>query len=115
MRYTGTARDFAAILHAAFFGTLLSPRARALALGDQIGALERPKARGEGFSALGAVIRNADLSGWPVAGLIHWGGFWGHNWAVDPARQRVMVCFSNTTFEGCNGQFRTEVVDAVSR
>lgn len=110
---SGTARDYARFLHSAFFGPLLSPAARALAAQDQIPALDRaPDAPDQGFSALGATIRKASAD-WPVQGMLHWGGLWGHNWAVDPASQTVMVSFSNTTYEGCNGAFRTEVIRAI--
>ncbi len=107
----GTAGDFAKLL-AALLGDFLKPETRRLAFTDQVAGLERPEP-GQGFGFIGAVIRDTVRSGWPVEGMIHWGGTWGNNWILEPRSALSVVVFTNTMWEGCNGRFREEIRDAV--
>jgi Beta-lactamase len=68
---------------------------------------------GEKFSFVGAFIDDPQASGWPVGGMLHWGGIWGNNWIIEPKSGTVVVVFTNTMREGCNGPFRGEIRDAV--
>lgn len=106
----GTAGDFMKFLEA-LRGGFLKPATREAAFANQIGSIERSEA-GQRFGFLGAVIDDAQTSGWPL-GLIHWGGIWGNNWIMDPASETSVVVFTNTMSEGCNGPFREQIRDAV--
>jgi CubicO group peptidase (beta-lactamase class C family) len=108
----GTASDFLKLLEAVQTGDFLAPATRDAAIANQIGALSRPDA-GQKFSFLGAYIDDPAASGWPVAGMLHWGGVWGNNWIFEPKSATSVVVFTNTMMEGCNGPFRGEVRDAV--
>ena len=48
-------------------------------------------------------------------GCLSWGGIYGHNWIVDPARGRTLVALANTAVEGMNGAFAVEVALASLR
>jgi CubicO group peptidase (beta-lactamase class C family) len=109
----GTARDFMAFLDALTVGGLLQPPTRAAAFANQIGALPRDKDPGQKFGFIGAVIDDPAASGWPLHGMLHWGGIWGNNWIIEPMTGTVVVVLTNTMREGCNGPFREEVRDAV--
>jgi CubicO group peptidase (beta-lactamase class C family) len=109
----GTAGDFMKMLDAITMGKLFKPEMLAAAFANQIGGMDRPKDPGQKFGFLGAVIEDTHASGWPMAGMVHWGGIWGNNWIVEPKSQTTVVVFTNTMREGCNGPFREEVRDAV--
>jgi CubicO group peptidase (beta-lactamase class C family) len=108
----GTAQDFMLLLEALRDGDLLRPATRDAAFANQIGSLPRDEA-GQRFGFLGAVIADPKNSGWPSAGMLHWGGIWGNNWIVDPASRRSVVVCTNTSREGCNGSFREQIRDAI--
>ncbi len=108
----GTAGDVMRLLEA-LRGGFLSAGLRDAAFANQIGDLRRRDA-GKRFGFLGAVTvdpQAADTA-MPV-GAVDWGGVWGHNWVVERASQTVIVVCTNTTFEGCNGPFREDIVRAV--
>lgn len=46
-------------------------------------------------------------------GTLQWGGVYGHHWFYDPVKDVAVVAFTNTSVEGMNGPFTTDVVDAV--
>jgi CubicO group peptidase (beta-lactamase class C family) len=94
---------------------LLTPETVDLALANQIGDLERrPHDAGKRFSFIGAVLDNAVAANNPCpVGTVDWGGAWGHNWVVDPINRITIVVCTNTTFEGCNGPFRDDILQAV--
>lgn len=108
----GTAPDLMKLLEAIRAGDLLAPATRNMAIANQIGDLPRDDA-GQTFSFLGAYIEDTHASGWPVEGMLHWGGVWGNNWIFEPKSGTCVVVYTNTTLEGCNGPFREEVRDAV--
>lgn len=108
----GTAGDLLRLL-SALLGDFLKPQTRDMAFADQIGWLERPNQPGQGFGFFGAVVRDTLASGWPVQGMINWGGTWGNNWILEPASGTAVVVYTNTMAEGCDGPFRDEIRDAV--
>ncbi|HZY69179.1 MAG TPA: serine hydrolase domain-containing protein, partial [Devosia sp.] len=106
----GTAGDFMTLLEA-LRTDFLSPAGQELAYRPQTDLpMDRP---GQHFSAMGAVVTDADASGWRKAGLVQWGGVWGNNWIIDPATGTHVVVYTNTMKEGCSGAFRDEMRDAV--
>lgn len=98
-------------LFTAVAGDFLPPELRAGVLGNQIDVLRSDD--GQGFSFLGATIEDHVAAGWPRRGVIHWGGVWGNNWMIDPATNTILVAFTNTMPEGNNGQFRTDLRNAL--
>ncbi|MET3896223.1 CubicO group peptidase (beta-lactamase class C family) [Devosia sp. UYZn731] len=94
---------------------LLAPATVATALANQIGDLpRRPHDAGKRFGFLGAVLDDPKAAGNPgPRGTVDWGGVWGHNWVVDPLNRLTIVTCTNTTFEGCNGPFRDDILRAV--
>jgi CubicO group peptidase (beta-lactamase class C family) len=109
----GTASDFMKLMDALTVGELLEPATREAAFANQIGALPRPRDPGQKFGFLGAVIEDTQASGWPLEGMLHWGGIWGNNWIIEPGSRTTVVVMTNTMREGCNGPFREEIRDAV--
>ena len=47
------------------------------------------------------------------AGTMYWGGVYGHNWFVDPAKQLTVIVFTNTAPAGMAGEFPDSLRDAV--
>ena len=94
---------------------LLAPSTAATALANQIGDLpRREQDAGKRFGFLGAVLQDPHAAGNPCPpGTVDWGGAWGHNWVVDPVNRMTIVVCTNTTFEGCNGPFRDDILRAV--
>jgi len=94
---------------------LLDPATAALARGNQIGTLARREHdAGKRFGFIGAVLDDPQAAGNPCPpGTVDWGGVWGHNWVVDPTNRITIVVCTNTTFEGCNGPFRDDILRAV--
>ncbi len=64
--------------------------------------------------ARGWAVTSPDTS--PLYGLpldaVHWGGAYGHSWAIDPATRTVVVALTNTTPEGTSGAFPSDVARA---
>lgn len=112
----GTADDVMKLLEA-YNGNpgLLAPETVATALANQIGDLpRRPQDAGKRFGFLGAVLADPQAAGNPSpSGTVDWGGVWGHNWVVDRTNRMTIVVCTNTTFEGCNGPFRDDILRAV--
>lgn len=111
----GTAPDFLHLLNALVSADkpLLSPELTKIALSDRIGQLVREKSPGEGFSYLGAVIRDPGKAGVPCTeGANRWGGVYGNSWLLDPTENLAVAAFTNTALEGCEGRFRDEIRDA---
>jgi CubicO group peptidase (beta-lactamase class C family) len=109
----GTATDLMRFLEALRAGDLLRPATRAAAFANQIGNLVRENDPGQSFGFIGGVVEDPRASGWPVAGMVHWGGIWGNNWMIEPASGTTVVVMTNTMREGCNGPFRDEIHQAV--
>jgi CubicO group peptidase (beta-lactamase class C family) len=80
---------------------------------NQIGSLMGP-GPGAGFGFGGAVVIDPAAAKTPQSpGTWNWGGVYGHNWFVDPARKLTVVAFTNTAPEGLWGKFTTDLRDAV--
>ena len=94
---------------------LLEPGTVAQALANQIGTLpRREQDAGKRFGFIGAVLEDKQAANNPApAGTVDWGGAWGHNWVIDPVNRMTIVVCTNTTFEGCNGPFRDDILRAV--
>ena len=94
---------------------LLAPATVTAALANQIGDLpRREQDAGKRFSFIGAVLEDKHAAKNPApVGTVDWGGAWGHNWVVDPVNRMTIVVCTNTTFEGCNGPFRDDLLRAV--
>lgn len=94
---------------------LLEPETVKMALANQIGDLPRRDVdAGKRFSFIGALLADPAAAKNPCpAGTVDWGGAWGHNWVVDPLNRITIVTCTNTTFEGCNGPFRDDILRAV--
>lgn len=92
----------------------LEPSTVTAALSNQIGDLPRRDSdAGKRFSYLGAYLADPTAARNPCpAGTVDWGGAWGHNWVVDPVNKITIVVCTNTTFEGCNGLFRDDILKA---
>ena len=61
---------------------------------------------GWGFGFGAAVLRDPAAAGTPQApGTWSWGGVYGHNWYVDPARRLSVVVLTNTAVAGMTGAF----------
>ena len=106
----GTAGDVMRLLEA-LRGGFLSDGLRDEAFGNRVDGLREG---GKGFGFLGAVTLDPLAAGTAMpVGAVDWGGAWGHNWVVERGTGTVIVVCTNTLFEGCNGEFREEVVRAV--
>jgi CubicO group peptidase (beta-lactamase class C family) len=112
----GTADDVMSMLEV-YNGNpgLLAPGTVQAALANQIGTIQRRgQDAGLSFSYIGAVLEDPAVARRPCpVGTVDWGGAWGHNWVIDPLNRMTIVVCTNTTFEGCNGQFRDDIFRAV--
>lgn len=113
----GTAPDFMKFLEAIRQGgaPILKPETVAVALANQVGDLpRRPRDAGQRFGFLGAIVVDPIAAHSPVAaGTVRWGGVYGHEWFIDRQNGLSVAGFTNTAKEGCDGQFRYDVRDAV--
>lgn len=79
---------------------------------EQIGTLE--SSPGFGFGLGFSLVRDPTRAKTPEApGTWRWGGVYGHNWFVDPARQLSVLALTNTLWEGMSGRFVNDLRDAV--
>lgn len=111
----GTARDLLAFLESIRTGgaPILSSASVAAMTRDQVGAQSATQGPGWGFGYGWAVLDDPTATGTPQSvGTLQWGGAYGHSWFVDPARRLTVVALTNTTFEGMNGRFATDIRDA---
>lgn len=110
----GTAEDFFAFIEALRTGggPVLGPNWAKLARENAIGTLEA-REPGRHFSHVCSMYSDPARSGSPLSpGSWGWGGVYGHQWRVDHERRMVILSFTNTAVEGCNGAFPGEVVAA---
>lgn len=96
-------------------GAILLPATVEMATRNQIGTLPRRKQdAGQRFGFLGAIVDDPVAANSPQArGTFNWGGIYGHSWFVDPANALTVVMLTNTPYEGCSGQYRYDIRDAV--
>lgn len=80
----------------------------------QTGDVDLPGRPGYGFGLGFSVLRDARAAQSPESdGTWRWGGAWGHAWFVDPSRRLSVGLFTNTVWEGSDGQTPIDVRDAV--
>ncbi len=111
----GTAADFIAFLEAMRTGGggVLKAETVGMGFANQIGSLD---AGGPGvkFGYFGGIFDDPVLAGTPHSkGTVQWGGVYGHNWFIDPARRLSVLSFTNNALEGCMGEFPKRITDAV--
>ncbi len=113
----GTAPDLLRFLEALRQGggRVLQPDTVAMGFANQIGNLERrPRDVGQRFGFFGAVVADPVAAKSPAAaGTVRWGGSYGHEWFIDRHNALTVVGFTNTAFEGCNGQYTVDIRNAV--
>lgn len=113
----GTADDFIKFLEAIRNrgAPILKPETVAQAIQNQIGDLPQDEAfAGLRFGYLGAIITDPTAANRPQApGSLRWGGVYGHEWWIDFANGLTAVTFTNTPYEGCNGDYPRQVARAI--
>lgn len=112
----GTADEVARVLELVRSGggALLKKETTESMLANQTGALPVVLGPGWGFGFGGAVLVDPRTAQTPQsAGTWTWGGVWGHNWFVDPAKRLVVVGLTNTAIEGMMGRLPVAMRDAV--
>lgn len=110
----GTADDVRRFLDTIALGgdPLLSSRTVTEMFTGRVGRQLTPTIR-DSF-ARGWAVTSPDttvLYGLPVH-AVHWGGVYGHSWSIDPSTRTVIVALTNTTPEGMDGAFPTDVARA---
>lgn len=114
----GTAEAALTLLETLREGSFLSDKVRLAARQNRLGDQRHPL-RGPGWGHAWAGAVRTDPGRGPDDGLpqgcLSWGGIYGHNWIVDPARGRTLVALANTAVEGMNGAFAVEVALASLR
>jgi CubicO group peptidase (beta-lactamase class C family) len=69
---------------------------------------------GFGFGFGGSLLVDPKAAMTPQSpGTFSWGGVWGHNWFVDPAKRLSVVSLTNTALEGMMGRYVRDLRDAV--
>lgn len=94
---------------------ILRPETVEMAASNQIGDLpRRPHDTGQRFGFLSAIVDDPAAADSPVnRGTLRWGGVYGHEWMVDPVAGVTILVMTNTPWEGCMGQYRFDIRDAV--
>ena len=113
----GTAGDMLTFLEAIRLGgaPILKRASAAAMMTPQIGTM-RIESREPGwtFGFGGSLLVDPSEAPTPQSpGTYQWGGVWGHNWFVDPARRITMVSLTNTALEGMAGRYVRDLRDAV--
>lgn len=111
----GTGQDFMTLLEAFRIdgAGIMRPETARAAFANRLagGVASGP---GWGFGHIGAVLLDPAAAKHPAGpGTVRWGGIYGHNWFIDPARDLTMVSMSNTGLEGSDGAYRDEIAHAV--
>ncbi|WP_460482760.1 serine hydrolase domain-containing protein [Comamonas humi] len=112
----GTAGDFLRLMETVRNGggPLLKPHTVAAMVRDQVGPQAQTQGPGWGFGYGWAVLDDPAAAKTPQSrGTLQWGGAYGHNWFIDPARGLSVVLLTNTAFEGMAGRLVPELRDAV--
>lgn len=85
-----------------------------LASRNQVGSPREQEDPGWGFGFLSGVLIDAERAGSPAAaGMLEWGGVYGHSWFVDPVCGLSVVALTNTALEGCMGAFHADIKAAI--
>ncbi len=104
----GTAGDYLRFLEALRKGGegILRPQTASLITTDVIDPAMPTDEPGWGFGFGAAVLRDPVAAKTPqTPGTWSWGGVYGHNWYVDPARRLSVVVLTNTAVAGMTGVF----------
>jgi CubicO group peptidase (beta-lactamase class C family) len=95
-------------------GRLLTKDSTAQMMAAQVGEQAQTQGPGWGFGYGWAVLVDPALAQTPQSkGTVQWGGVYGHNWFVDPARELSVVMLTDTAYEGMVGPLTTELRDAI--
>lgn len=112
----GTAADYMRFLEALRLGgrPVLSPESVAALTMDAVPGLEIDlSGPGWGFGLGVSHLRDPRAAEAPMAaGSWGWGGVYGTSFWVDPAARLSAVALTNTSLQGCNGDFSREIVAA---
>jgi CubicO group peptidase (beta-lactamase class C family) len=113
----GTASDMMTFLEALRTGgaPILTRESAIAMMTPQIGDVPiESREPGWTFGFGGSVLRDPSAAPTPQsAGTFQWGGVWGHNWFVDPARRITMVSLTNTALEGMAGRYVRDLRGAI--
>lgn len=113
---TGRAEDVMAVFRSLMGHgpAILAPETVAQMMRPQIPP-EVMTIRGPGFSfGYGwAIVTDPGLAAAPdPAGMLKWGGVYGHSWFIDPAAARVSLLLTNTAYEGMQGILPAQILAA---
>lgn len=93
---------------------ILKSQTIATMLADHVGPTSQVQNPGWGFGYGWSVLGDTALADTPqTKGTIQWGGAYGHNWFIDPARNLTVIALTNTAFEGMAGRFPLDIRNAV--
>jgi CubicO group peptidase (beta-lactamase class C family) len=111
----GTARDFLHFLEDLRAGDYLIPNDLKTEMTKiHTGTLKLDAWPGRGFGLGFTILRNqTEANTKESVGTWRLGGAYGHSWFVDPVEKLTVVSFTNTAFEGMDGQFTVDLTDAI--
>lgn len=111
----GTAEDFLYFLEELRSGNFLLPNDIKNEMTKiQTGNLPLDGWPGRGFGLGFTILRDPKESNTKESiGSWRLGGAYGHSWFVDPIEKLTVVSFTNTAFEGMDGQFTVDLTDAI--
>jgi CubicO group peptidase (beta-lactamase class C family) len=111
----GTAGDFLHFLEELRAGDNLLPNDLKTEMTKiQTGNLKLDAWPGRGFGLGFTILRDSiEANTKESVGTWRLGGAYGHSWFVDPVKKLTVVSFTNTAFEGMDGQFTVDLTDAI--
>jgi CubicO group peptidase (beta-lactamase class C family) len=113
---TTTAADFLCFLEVVRLGggSILNETSTRLMTTDQLPPSVLYPDRGWRFGMGAAILARPDLTRtYHDTGTWRWGGGYGHDWFVNPARALTVVSMTNTAFEGADGLFPRNLCEAI--
>jgi CubicO group peptidase (beta-lactamase class C family) len=114
----GTARDILALLEAIRRGgrPLMDEKSARIFTTNALPPNVSMSDPGWGFGlGVGTLLDRDRATTLHETGTWRWGGGYGHDWFVNPARALTFVSLTNTTLEGCEGRYPKDLRDAVYR
>ncbi|MDT3496363.1 beta-lactamase family protein [Bacillus toyonensis] len=111
----GTAEDFLYFLEKLRSGDFLLPKDIKNGITKiQTGNLPLTGWPGRGFGLGFTILKDPKEANTKESiGTWRLGGAYGHSWFVDPIEKLTVVSFTNTAFEGMDGQFTVDLTDAI--